>query len=222
MKQVADTHKHKGLRKAMVEQVRSKGIKDERVLAAIEKIPRHFFIADSVFHDQHAAYDDRPFDIGEGQTISQPYTVAFQTELLDVQKNEKILEIGTGSGYQSCVLAELGAKVFTIERFKNLYQRAKSIFLQLGYNHVKCFFGDGYEGLPLYAPFDKILITAAAPEIPEALKAQLKTGGIMVVPFGEGASQDMLRLRKTDDHTLTEELRVQQFRFVPMLKGKVY
>ncbi len=165
-----DSYKHKGLRKQLVETVRAKGISEERILDAIEKIPRHFFL-DSTF--QNLAYEDKPFPIGAGQTISQPFTVAFQTQLLQVKKRDKVLEIGTGSGYQACVLLELGATVFTIERQKSLYQKTKLFLPSIGYN-PKFFYGDGYKGLPAYAPFDKIIVTAGAPYIPEMLLSQLK------------------------------------------------
>ncbi|NTW33306.1 MAG: protein-L-isoaspartate O-methyltransferase, partial [Bacteroidetes bacterium] len=160
-----ETYKHKGLRKKLVQEICDKGINDKLVLDAIEKIPRHYFI-DSSFLE--FAYQDKAFPIGDGQTISQPYTVAFQTQLLNVKKGYKILEIGTGSGYQSCVLLEMGAKVFTIERIKNLYTKTKSFLPSIGYN-PKMFYGDGYKGLPVYAPFDGIIVTAGAPYIPEDL-----------------------------------------------------
>ncbi len=217
-----DTHKHQGLRKKLIEEIRAKGITDERVLKAMGKIPRHFFIDDSIFDGANIAYRDAAFSIGEGQTISQPFTVAYQTELLEIKPGDKILEIGTGSGYQSCVLAEMGARVFTIERFKKLSNKAKEMLDFFGYKNVKTFFGDGFEGLPSFAPFDKIIITAAAPEIPEKLKQQLKVGGYLVVPFGEGELQKMIRLKKISDIDFEEEISDSAFRFVPMLKGKVY
>ncbi len=161
-----DSYKHKGLRKQLVDLVRQKGIRDERVLQAMESVPRHFFFDSSFLA---FAYEDKPFPIGAGQTISQPYTVAFQTELLQIRKGEKVLEIGTGSGYQACILSTLGAKVFTIERIKSLYVKTKESLPLMGYNQVKVFFGDGYKGLPAYAPFHKILITAAAPYFPVPL-----------------------------------------------------
>lgn len=210
-----DDYRHKGLRKKLVETIRSKGIDDENILKAIEKIPRHWFL-DSSFLE--FAYDDKPFPIGCGQTISQPYTVAFQTMLLDVKKDEKVLEIGTGSGYQACVLLELGAKVFTIERHKALYQKTKTFLHSIGYN-PKCFFGDGNLGLPAFAPFDKILITAAAPAIPETLLQQLKPGGILVVPLGKGDVQIMTTIQKTEDGKLIKKEHG-YFRFVPLLEDK--
>lgn len=210
-----DTYRHKGLRKKLVEEIRSKGIHDEEVLAAIEKIPRHLFL-DSSFVE--FAYQDKPFPIGAGQTISQPYTVAFQTELLEVTKGDKVLEIGTGSGYQACVLIEMGARVFSIERHHALYVRTKELLARLQYS-PRLFYGDGYKGLPTFGPFDKILVTAAAPTIPEALKQQLKQGGMLVVPVGKGQTQTMKRLTKKEDDIFVEE-DFGYFRFVPMLHDK--
>ena len=211
-----DNYRHKGMRKRLVDEVRSKGVRDQRILDAVNKIPRHLFL-DSSFLE--FAYEDKPFPIGSGQTISQPYTVAFQTELLEVKKGQKILEIGTGSGYQACVLAELGAKVFSIERQKKLYEKTKEFLPKIGYRQIKLFYGDGYKGVPAFAPYDGILITAAAPEIPEKLVNQLKTGGVIVLPLGGGDVQTMLRLTKKEDGTLQEE-QFGAFRFVPLLKNK--
>jgi len=208
-----DTYKHKGLRKQLVSTIREKGIVDEEVLNAIGKIPRHLFL-DSSFLE--FAYQDKPFPIGSGQTISQPYTVAFQTELLEVKPGEKVLEIGTGSGYQACVLEELGAKVFTIERQKKLYMKSKKFLAKLNYK-AKIFYGDGYKGLPAFAPFDKILITAGAPELPSGLASQLKTGGMIVVPLGRGGIQVMARFIKEEDGSTRKEDHG-TFRFVPLLK----
>ena len=210
-----DSYKHKGLRKKLVEGIRDKGIQDENVLKAIEKLPRHFFM-DSSFLE--FAYQDKPFPIASGQTISQPYTVAFQTELLKIKKGDKVLEIGTGSGYQACVLIELGAKVFSIERQKKLYQKSKKFLPSIGYN-PKLFYGDGYKGLPAFAPFDKILITAAAPFTPKILIEQLKIGGILVAPVGNSDFQIMKSIVKTSENT-TEEYEHGTFRFVPLLKDK--
>lgn len=210
-----DNYRHKGMRKKMVEELRNKGISDENVLAAINNVPRHFFL-DSSFLE--FAYQDKAFPIGSGQTISQPSTVAFQTSLLNIRKNLKVLEIGTGSGYQACVLAEMGAKVFSIERQRNLYMKTKSFLAEFKY-HIKTFLGDGNKGLPTYGPFDRIIITAAAPEIPQNLVEQLKVGGMMVIPLSENEThQTMLRLTKQDDGSLMRES-FGDFRFVPMLKN---
>ena len=212
-----DTYKHKGLRKKLIETIKNKGIKDEAVLQAIDKKPRHFFL-DLAF--DKIAYEDRAFPIGEGQTISQPYTVAYQTELLNIQPREKVLEIGTGSVYQATVLAEMGAQVFTIERQKKLYEKNMISYPFLAkYKNIKFFYGDGYKGLPTYAPFDKIIITAAAPMVPIDLIAQLKPLGVMVLPLGNEEHQTMTRLTKQVDGTLIEE-KFENFVFVPMLKGK--
>src|SRR5919112_5307530 len=174
-----DTYRHKGLRKKLVALIRAKGITDEKVLHAIERIPRHFFL-DSAFDE--VAYEDKAFPIAEKQTISQPYTVAYQTQLLELRPFMKVLEIGTGSAYQATVLAELGVQVFTIERQKKLFENNKKFDYLRKYPNIKFFYGDGYEGLPTYAPFDKVLITAAAPEIPRKLIEQMKPGGMMVIP----------------------------------------
>ena len=197
--------------------LRDKGITDENVLAAMNNIPRHFFL-DSAFDE--IAYEDRAFPISEGQTISQPYTVAYQTQLLQVKPYDKILEIGTGSIYQATVLAEMGAKVFTIERQKVLFEKTRTYIFKNRYPNLKFFFGDGYEGLPTYAPFDKIIITAAAPFIPPKLIAQLKTGGKMVIPVDEGEHQRMLRITKNADGSTSEEA-FQHFSFVPMLSVRI-
>ncbi len=213
---MVDNYRHKGMRKRLVNEIKSKGIKDVRILEAIDSIPRHLFL-DSSFLEY--AYEDKPFPIGSGQTISQPYTVAFQTELLQIKKGQKILEIGTGSGYQACVLAELGAKVYTIERQKRLYQKTKEFLPEIGYRQIKVFYGDGYKGIPAFAPYDGILITAAAPEIPERLLEQLKPGGFIVVPLGDSDVQTMIRITKNKDGSFTEE-HFGAFRFVPLLKNK--
>lgn len=207
-----DTFRHKGLRKQLVDDIRKKGISDNRVLDAMEKIPRHFFM-DSSFLE--FAYQDKPFPIGSGQTISQPYTVAFQTMLLEVFRGLKVMEVGTGSGYQACVLSEMGAKVYSIERQRKLFAKTKLFFESLSWK-VQLFLGDGNLGLPKFAPFDRILITAAAPSISTALIEQLKVGGIMVVPFGEGADQIMMRFTKQEDGSLKKE-QFGVFRFVPLL-----
>jgi len=210
-----DNYRHKGLRKQLVNLLRTKGITDEAVLSALNEVPRHIFL-DSSFVE--LAYQDKAFPIGSGQTISQPHTVAFQTQLLQVEKGMKVLEIGTGSGYQACVLAAMGAKVFTIERQRNLYFKTKEILDQLPFR-VKTFLGDGFDGLPTYAPFDRIIITAGAPTIPDNLLEQLKTGGLMVIPLDdtENEGQTMMRITKMEDGTLEKEA-FGGFKFVPMLK----
>ncbi len=216
MRPTEDTYRHKGLRKKLTDGIRSKGITDEKVLEAIGKIPRHFFL-DSAFDE--AAYEDRAFPIGEGQTISQPYTVAYQSQLLEVKNFDKVLEIGTGSAYQACVLAEMGAHVFTIERQKKLFENNKTFQFLKKYPTIKFFYGDGYEGLPKFAPFDKIIITAAAPEIPQKLIEQLKPGGMMILPLGSGDVQQMMRITKLENGSLKEET-FDRFSFVPMIEGK--
>lgn len=216
MRKYEDTYRHKGLRQKLIDQLRVKGITDERILDVMNQIPRHYFL-DSAF-DQ-VAYEDKAFPITEGQTISQPYTVAYQTQLLNLKPFDKVLEIGTGSGYQAIVLAAVGAQVFTIERQKKLYTEHQNFILRSKYPSIKYFYGDGFEGLPTFAPFDKVLITAAAPFIPPKLIEQLKTGGQMVIPVGEGAVQQMLRLTKREDGGYDEEM-FADFSFVPMLTGK--
>ena len=212
-----DSFKHQGLRKKLVAQLKEKGIENKGVLEAIDKIPRHFFM-DNAFLE-FAYQDDKAFPIACGQTISQPYTVAFQTQLLDPQKNEKVLEIGTGSGYQSCVLAEIGVKLFTMERFRELHDQAKKQFEHLGYKTIKSFFGDGFKGHPAFAPFDKILVTCGAPMIPPALVDQLKIGGLMVIPVGSGNEQVMTTVLKKST-TEIEIIELTKFKFVPMLAEK--
>lgn len=216
MKASEDTYRHKGLRRKLVDVIKGKGVTDEKVLDAILKIPRHFFL-DSAFDE--VAYEDRAFPIAEKQTISQPYTVAYQTQLLEVKPYMKVLEIGTGSAYQACVLAELGVQLYTIERQKKLYEANKKFDYIKKHPNIKMFYGDGYEGLPTYAPFDRVLITAAAPEIPRKLIEQLKIGGMMVIPVGSGEVQTMKRITKAGGGKLTEEV-FDRFSFVPMLGGK--
>lgn len=216
MRKYEDTYRHKGLRKMLIDGIREKGITDENVLDAMMRIPRHYFL-DKALED--IAYQDRAFPISEGQTISQPYTVAYQTQLLDVKPFDKILEIGTGSSYQAIVLAEMGARVYTIERQRKLFELQKDFFLRSRYPSIKYFFGDGFEGLPTYAPFDKILITAAAPFIPPKLIDQLKVNGLMVLPVDEDDGQRMLRITKLSDSEVEKE-KFGNFSFVPMLKGK--
>lgn len=216
MRLFEDTYRHKGMRKQLAETIRQKGISDERVLEAILNVPRHFFM-DSAF--DKIAYEDRAFPIAEEQTISQPYTVAYQTQLLDIKPYEKILEIGTGSAYQASVLAEMDAQVFTIERQRKLFDINKEFSYLKKYPNLKFFFGDGFEGLPTFGPFDKIIVTAAAPFIPPKLVEQLKPGGKMVIPVGEGNVQRMMRLTKQKDGLITEEI-FDNFSFVPMMEGK--
>jgi protein-L-isoaspartate(D-aspartate) O-methyltransferase len=211
-----DDYRHKGLRKQLVTTLREKGIHDEQVLAAIGAIPRHFFL-DPAF--ERVAYEDRAFPIVAQQTISQPYTVAYQSQLLEIKKFDKVLEIGTGSAYQACVLAEMGAMVYTIERQKALYDFVERFFFLKKYPNIKRFYGDGYEGLPSYAPFDKVIITAAAPFIPPKLVEQLKPGGIMVAPIGNEEGQKMMRITKDNKGNVQEE-ELGDFSFVPMLAGR--
>ena len=216
MRKFEDTYRHKGLRKKLIDSIKEKGITSERVLEAMMDIPRHYFLDTAL---DHIAYEDRAFPIQEGQTISQPYTVAYQTQLLEVEPYDKILEIGTGSAYQASVLAELGANVFTIERQKKLFELNKQFILRSKYCNIKFFYGDGFEGLPTYAPFDKILITAAAPFIPPKLIEQLKPGGKMVIPLDDDDKQKMMRITKNQDGSYDEET-FSNFSFVPMLRGR--
>jgi protein-L-isoaspartate(D-aspartate) O-methyltransferase len=210
-----ENYQHKGLRKKLIETVRSKGIKNEEVLDALGRVPRHLFM-DSSF--VNFSYSDKAFPISAGQTISQPYTVAFQTELLEIERHLKVLEVGTGSGYQTAVLLELGARVYTIERQRQLFLDAQKTLAPLNYKPIY-FYGDGYEGLPAYAPFDRILVTAAATEIPQSLLDQLTVGGILVVPEGDRHGQRMVRvIRDSDDHFQRSEHG--HFSFVPLLRGK--
>ena len=210
-----DNFRHKGLRKKLIDSIRSKGVKNEDVLEAMGRVPRHLFM-DSSF--VNFSYTDKAFPIAAGQTISQPYTVAFQTELLEVEKHLKVLEIGTGSGYQTAVLLELGSRVYTIERQRQLFLDAQKTLGPLNYKPI-FFYGDGYEGLPSYQPFDRILITAAAPEIPQTLLDQLAIGGILVVPEGDKFGQKMVRVvRESEDHFQRSEHG--HFSFVPLLRGK--
>ena len=210
-----DSFRHKGLRKKLIESIRNKGISNEDVLEAMDRVPRHLFM-DSGFIN--FSYTDKAFPIAAGQTISQPYTVAFQTELLNVKKHLKVLEIGTGSGYQTAVLLELGARVYTIERQRQLFLEAQNPLGPLKYK-PSFFFGDGYEGLPAYAPFDRILITAAAPEIPRLLLDQLAVGGILVVPEGDRFGQKMVRVIR-ESHESYKRSEHGHFSFVPLLRGK--
>ena len=214
-----ETELTKGLRRQLINLLREKKIKDEKVLVAINKIQRHLFL-DSAFLNM--AYEDIALQIGSGQTIYQPYTVAFQSELLDIQPREKVLEIGTGSGYQACILAELGAKVYSLERHKPLFEKTSNMLQNMGYHtKIKTFLKDGFEGLPTFAPFDKILITCAAPNIPQTLLNQLKVGGYIVLPVEDGLqNQDMMRITKLDETNIKKES-FGKFAFVPMLNGVV-
>ena len=210
-----DTYKHRGKRRALVKTIKEKGIEDEAILRAFGNVPRHFFF-DPAFLEH--AYQDKAFPIGEGQTISQPYTVAFQTQLLEIEPGEKVLEIGTGSGYQACILMELGSKVFSIEFNKKLYDRARKFLPQMGYRpYLSC--GDGTKGWPSKAPFDKVLVTAGAPSIPQELIAQLNVGGILVIPVGSKERQKMVRITKQTDQKLLKE-EFSYFAFVPLLGDK--
>lgn len=210
-----DTTRHQGKRRQLVQLLKDKGITNDLVLKAIGKIPRHFFM-DSSF--EHHAYQDKAFPIAADQTISQPYTVAFQSELLEIKKGHNVLEIGTGSGYQTAVLCELGAKVFSIERQQELYKKTKLFLTKLGYRPRFLSFGDGYKGLPEYAPFDSIIVTAGAPFVPKPLLAQLKVGGILVIPVGDDP-QIMHRYIRTST-TSFDKKEYGEFRFVPLLEDK--
>lgn len=212
-----DSYRHKGLRKKLMEELRSKGIVQEEVIQAMDRVPRHLFM-DQAFLE--FAYADKAFPIGAGQTISQPYTVAFQSQLLEIKKGDKVLEIGTGSGYQTAVLLELGAKVFTIERQKELYDKTRQLLPQMKYD-PKFFYGDGYKGLPAFAPFDKCIVTAGAPFIPQPLVDQLKPGGRLVIPVGQGEVQVMTLIMKKNDNTV-EKQEFGNFRFVPLLSEKAW
>lgn len=207
-----DSYKHRGMRRNLVKALITKGIQDENVLNAIQTVPRHFFFEKAFL--EHA-YQDKAFPIGEGQTISQPYTVAFQTELLNIRLGDKVLEIGTGSGYQCCVLLELKAKVFTVECNKVLYNNAKMMLGSMGYKpHFRL--GDGSEGWKTFAPFDKIIVTAGAPDIPESLVDQLSNNGILVIPVGDSEQQEMIRLIKDNNGNIKVE-KHDYFRFVPLV-----
>ncbi len=211
-----DNYLHKGLRRELINTLREKGITDERVLEAINNIPRHFFL-DPAF--ERIAYEDRAFPITANQTISQPYTVAYQSQLLEIKKFDKVLEIGTGSAYQACVLAELGAMVYSVERQKALYDFVGEFFFIKNYPKIKRFYGDGFQGLPTFAPFDKVIVTAAAPFVPPKLIEQLKPNGIAVIPVGDDNGQKMMRITKDADGNVKEET-LGDFSFVPMLEGK--
>ncbi|MBI2258090.1 MAG: protein-L-isoaspartate(D-aspartate) O-methyltransferase [Flavobacteriia bacterium] len=208
-----DTYKHKGLRKNLINELREKGITDYKILEAFDAIPRHYFL-DTVFEQQ--AYSNIAFQIGAGQTISHPFTVAFQTSLLGIKKSDSVLEIGTGSGFQTCILCELGAKVVSIERQRELFIKAKEMLRFFKFT-PRLIYGDGYKGQESLGPYDKILVTCGAPFIPEDLKKQLKIGGIMVIPVGDRDKQKMLRLTKINQNEYIEES-YGDFSFVPMLE----
>lgn len=211
---IQDTFRHKGLRQRLVEEIKKKGISDPNVLEAIGKVPRHLFMESSFVQ---FAYKDKAFPIGAGQTISQPYTVAFQTEKLRISPHSKILEVGTGSGYQAAVLIEMGARVFTIERQHELFQKTQNFLPSIGYR-PQFFYGDGYKGLPTYGPFDGIVVTAGAPYIPESLKEQLKIGANLVIPVGSGSIQEMTVITRISE-TDFEQKSYGSFSFVPLLTG---
>jgi protein-L-isoaspartate(D-aspartate) O-methyltransferase len=214
---LVDNYREKGARKKLVELLREKGIADEKVLKAIGKVPRHYFF-DETFWTQ--AYKDIAFPIGDGQTISQPYTVAYQTELLHIKPGDKVLEIGTGSGYQTCILLELGAKVFTIERQENLYKRTSQVLPHIGY-HAEFFYGDGSKGIAEHVPYDKIIVTAGAPMVPEIMLKQLKIGGILVIPVGDENSQKMITVIRVSEKDY-EQISLDTFRFVPLVGEKAW
>jgi protein-L-isoaspartate(D-aspartate) O-methyltransferase len=207
-----DSYRHKGLRKVLVNKLISKGISDPAVLRAIETVPRHFFFENAFL--EHA-YQDKAFPIGEGQTISQPYTVAFQTQLLEIQPGDKVMEIGTGSGYQAAILAAMGARLYTVELNKVLFLRFRQLLTQLPYK-INVFCGDGSLGLPVYAPFKRILVTAGAPTVPKTLVDQLAIGGVLVIPVGDNKRQEMVRIRRLEKDVLHRET-FDQFSFVPLL-----
>jgi protein-L-isoaspartate(D-aspartate) O-methyltransferase len=216
-----DEYLFRGKRKRLVELLRMKGIRNEQVLSALEKVPRHLFFDQSTARPAllDHAYSDKALPIGAGQTISHPYTVAFQTEQLDVHAGEKVLEIGTGCGYQTAVLLEMGAKVYSVERQKTLFDKTRLFLPYIGYGSAKLVYGDGYKGLPQFAPFDKIIVTAGAPYIPNDLLTQLKTGGVMLIPIGEGEQQEMVWLKKTSDSGFDKKT-LGSFKFVPLLQNK--
>ena len=216
MKHLKDSYKHKGKRKILIAKLKEMGIHDDAILQAFDAVPRHYFL-DLVFEAQ--AYQNMAFQIGSGQTISHPYTVAFQTQLLELEKGMKVLEIGTGSGFQTCILCKLGTKVFSIERHKELHKKAKAMIDYFKFS-ARLFFGDGYKGNKTYGPYDRILVTCGAPEVPAELLTQLKNGGIIVIPVGAGVEQKMIKLKKDSEGKISEE-DFGTFKFVPMLERKV-
>lgn len=209
-----DTYRHKGLRRKLTDSLRQKGITDEKVLAAMDVVPRHFFL-DSTFAE--LAYQDKALPIECEQTISQPYTVAFQTQLLEVKKRERILEIGTGSGYQAAILGAMGARVFTVERMEGLFHKARILLREMGFGNLRCYFRDGTKGLPEFAPYDKILVTAGAAQVPQALLEQLKVGGMLVIPVGKKSQKMKRYIRKSEAEYVEEDWG--DFRFVPFVEG---
>jgi protein-L-isoaspartate(D-aspartate) O-methyltransferase len=210
-----DSYRHKGLRRQLIEEIRAKGIKDETVLMAMASLPRHFFL-EKAFEEW--AYVDKAFPIGSDQTISQPFTVAYMTSLLDVQKGNRILEIGTGSGYQAAVLSLMGARVYTVERQEALYKKTKDLLHDMGLKNIRCFFKDGMLGLPDFAPYDKIIVTAGIPAVPDTLRQQLAVGGTLVIPVGGGEGQKMQKITRQSE-TEFEVNELESFRFVPFLGG---
>jgi len=212
---LVDNYRHKGLRKKLIQELAESGITDPLVLEAMNKVPRHYFLSSAFLE---FAYDNKAFQIGAGQTISAPYTVATQSQLLRVEKGMKVLEVGTGSGYQTSVLCELGAKVYSIERQKLLHDNAKTILAKMGYKATLTY-GDGYKGMPSYAPFDRIIITCAVPRLPEELLMQLKPGGLLVMPFGEGEVQEMMVIEELPDGSFDQKM-YGKFSFVPMLEKR--
>lgn len=214
LRTVEDNYRHQGLRHKLVEQLRQKGIRDHAVLEAVHSVPRHWFM-DKAFVDH--AYEDNAFPIDKDQTISQPYTVARMTELLEVRKHMKVLEIGTGSGYQAAILARMGARVFTVERIKALYDKARELLSRIGFPQVKCFYRDGMKGLPAYAPYDRIIVTAGADAVPTTLLDQLAVGGMLVIPVGM-ETQEMTRFTRREDGSFAKET-FGDYRFVPFLGG---
>lgn len=212
-----DNYREKGARKQLVDILKKKGIDDQGVLNAIGKVQRHYFF-DETFWNQ--AYKDIAFPIGEGQTISQPYTVAYQTQLLHIKKGDQVLEIGTGSGYQACILLELGARVYTIERQEKLYERTVQVLPYMGYK-PQFFLGDGSKGIPEHAPYDKIIVTAGAPLVPETLLKQLRIGGILVIPVGDAETQKMVTILKTAENDYERHV-LDTFRFVPLVGDKAW
>ena len=209
-----DTYRHKGLRRKLVESLRSKGIHDDKVLAVMDVIPRHFFL-DSAFAD--LAYEDKALPIECEQTISQPYTVAFQTQLLEIKKRERVLEIGTGSGYQAAILGALGARVFTVERQEHLFHQTRKLLKDMGFTNVRCYYRDGTKGLKEFAPYDKIIVTAGAVKVPRELLDQLKVGGMMVIPVGRRFQKMKRIIKKSEEEYIEEDWG--DFRFVPFVEG---